>query len=152
MAFWDSSAIVPLLCRQSESSVVRQHLRRLKRVIVWWGASVEVCSALARLRRDGDISQREFDQGMKKLAVLRDSWSEITPTARLRDIAESLPGIENVRSADALQLAAALVWTDERPRNKPFVCFDKQLIAAARSRGFAVYEYTAPRGAKKSRT
>ncbi len=152
MAFWDSSAIVPLLCHQPESSIVRQHLRRLKRVIVWWGTSVEACSALARLRRDGDITQREFDQGMKKLMLLRDSWSEITPTARLRGIAESLPGTDELRAADALQLAAALVWTDERPRYKPFVCFDRLLIGAAQSRGFAVYEYAGPRGAKKSRS
>ena len=83
--------------------------------------------------------------------MLRDSWSEITPSVRLREIAETLPGTNNVRAADALQLAAALVWTNEHARNKPFVCFDKLLIEAARARGFAVYEYKTPRGAKKSR-
>lgn len=147
MAFWDSSAIVPLLCRQPESSIVRQYWRRLDRIIVWWGTPVEVQSALARLKRDEEITEKEYDQALKKLEALRESWSEITPTMRVRDIAEALPSTNNVRAADALQL---LVWTNEKPRNKPFVCFDKILIAAARAQGFAVYEYTRPRLAKKS--
>jgi predicted nucleic acid-binding protein len=151
LAFWDSSAIVPLLCRQTETSIVRQHWRRLGRIIVWWGTPVEVQSALARLRRDGEITDKELDQAVKKLVMLRDSWSEIMPSARLREVAETLPRTNNVRAADAFQLAAALVWTNEHPRNKPFVCFDKLLIAAARARGFAVYEYSTPRGGKKSR-
>ncbi len=150
MAFWDSSAIVSLLCRQPETSVVRQYLRRLGRIIVWWGTPVEVQSALARLKRDGEITEKEYDQALKKLEALRDTWSEITPTIRVRDIAEALPSTHNVRAADALQLAAALVWTNEKPRNKPFVCFDNLLIAAARTQGFAVYEYTTPRRTKKS--
>jgi hypothetical protein len=87
---------------------------------------------------------------LKKLDALRDSWSEITPTMRVRDIAEALPMTHSIRAADALQLASALVWTNEKPRNKPFVCFDKILIAAARSQGFAVYENTAPHKTKKS--
>ena len=149
MAFWDSSAIVPLLCRQPETSIVRQYWRRLGRIIVWWGTPVEVQSALARLKRDGEITEKEYDQALKKLEALRDLWSEITPTMRVRDIAETLPSANNIRAADALQLAAALVWTNEKPRNKPFVCFDKILIAAARAQGFAVYEYTTPRKSKK---
>jgi hypothetical protein len=68
---------------------------------------------------------------------------------RVRDIAEALPSTNSVRAGDALQLAAALVWTNEKPRNKPLVCFDKILVAAARAQGFAVYEYTAPHKAKK---
>jgi uncharacterized protein len=144
LAFWDSSAIIPLLCRQPETSIVRQHWRRLGRIIVWWGTPVEVQSALARLKRDRDITEKEYDQALKKFATLRDTWSEITPTLRVRDIAEALPGANKLRAADALQLAAALVWTNEKPRNKPFVCFDKILIAAARAQGFAVYEYKAP--------
>lgn len=113
-------------------------------MIVWWGTSVEVNSGLARLKRDGEITVKELDQALKKLAV-RNSWSEITPSTRLREIAESLPATDNVRAADALQLASALVWTNERPRGRPFVCFDKPLTEAARARGFAIYEYTSPR-------
>lgn len=119
-------------------------------MIVWWGTPVEVKSALARLKRDGEINDKEYDQAIKKLEILRNSWSEITPTIRVRNIAEALPSTHAVRAADALQLAAALVWTNEKPRNKPFVCFDKLLIAAARAQGFAVYQYKAPRHSRKA--
>jgi len=148
LAFWDSSAIVPLLCPQTETSIVRQHWRRLGHVVVWWGTPVEVNSALARLKRGGEISDKEFGQALKKFEVLRDSWSEITPSTRLRDTAQALPSTNKVRAADALQLAA-LVWTNGKPRNKPFVCSDKLLIGAARAQGFTVYGHSIPRGAKK---
>jgi uncharacterized protein len=95
------------------------------------------------------MNDKELAQALKKLEALRNSWSEITPSMRVRNIAEALPGTHKVRAADAFQLAAALVWTNEKPRNKPFVCFDSNLIAAARAHGFAVYEYITPRRVKR---
>jgi hypothetical protein len=35
-------------------------------------------------------------------------------------------------------LAAALEWCDQRPRHRPFVCFDRRLAEAAFQLGFAV--------------
>jgi hypothetical protein len=43
-----------------------------------------------------------------------------------------------LRAADALQLAAALVWCDEAPQGTAFVCLDDRLRDAARREGFAV--------------
>lgn len=43
-----------------------------------------------------------------------------------------------LRAADAVQLAAALVWCRERPRNRPFVCFDRGLAASGTVLGFRV--------------
>jgi uncharacterized protein len=41
-------------------------------------------------------------------------------------------------AADALQLAAALVFCDERTESFPFVCLDDRLAAAARKERFPV--------------
>ncbi len=38
----------------------------------------------------------------------------------------------------ALQLGAALVWCREKPRRRPFVCFDERLGKAAPQAGFSV--------------
>jgi predicted nucleic acid-binding protein len=46
--------------------------------------------------------------------------------------------LHELRAADALQLAAALVWCSERPKNRPFLCRDARLIAAARQECFDV--------------
>ena len=43
-----------------------------------------------------------------------------------------------MRAADALQLAAALVATGERPGDLPFVTLDHRLAEAARREGFSV--------------
>src|SRR5205085_11898054 len=53
MAFWDASAIVPLCCSQPAIGHGRKLLRDVRRMVVWWGTSVEARSAFARLVREG---------------------------------------------------------------------------------------------------
>ena len=72
------------------------------------------------------------------LAQLRVAWNEILPSEKVRSLAEELPDTHGIRAADAAQLAAALVWCRERPKQRSFVCFDDRLGAAATSLGFAV--------------
>jgi len=43
-----------------------------------------------------------------------------------------------LRAADALQLAAALVWCSNRPRGRAFLVADGALSDAAEAEGFAV--------------
>ena len=66
------------------------------------------------------------------------SWDEILPSEQIRTLAEGLPVEYGIRGADALQLAAALVWCRERPRRRPFVCFDERQVAAVSKAGFTV--------------
>lgn len=138
MAFWDASAIVPLCCSQPASKQGRQLRRDLKRMVVWWGTPLEARSAFARLVRDGDMSSDERGAAVSLLGQLRATWDEILPSETLRSVAEELPDTHRLRAADAAQLAAALVWCRERPRKRPFVCFDERLRTAARELGFVV--------------
>ena len=138
MAFWDASAIVPLCCSQRASTQGRQLRRELKRMVAWWGTPLEARSAFARLGRDGDISPDERVAAVNLLVQLRATWDEILPTEKLRSLAEELPDAHRLRAADAVQLAAALVWCGERPRKRPFVCFDERLRTAASELGFSV--------------
>jgi hypothetical protein len=41
-----------------------------------------------------------------------------------------------MRAAEALQLGAALVAADHRPRHRSFVCLDSDLLVAASREGF----------------
>jgi predicted nucleic acid-binding protein len=43
-------------------------------------------------------------------------------------------------AADALQLAAAMVWWGGQPTGHAFLCTDKRLSEAARAAGFSVIE------------
>jgi predicted nucleic acid-binding protein len=138
MAFWDSSAIVPLCCAQAGTTRGRRLLADLGRIVAWWGTPVEARSAFARLVGDGELTASQRANAVKLLDQLRRSWDEILPTEAVRVLAESLPDDRGVRAEDALQLAAALVWCRERPRRRAFVCLDDRLGKAASAVGFTV--------------
>lgn len=138
MAFWDASAIAPLCCSQPATNRGRKLLREVRRMVVWWGTPIEARSAFARLVRDGALTDAEGTQAIRLLDHLRRSWDEIQPSEKVRSLAEELPDRHGLRAADAVQLAAALVWCRERPQRRPFVCFDERLAKAAAASGFTV--------------
>ena len=107
-------------------------------MVVWWGTPLEARSAFARLGREGRLTADERARAVRLLGQLRVSWDEILPTEKLRVLAEQLPDAHGVRAADAAQLAAALVWCRERPKERPLVCFDDRLRTAAAALGFSV--------------
>jgi len=137
--FWDASALVPL-CVPMDNP---QHSRRLLHQhapVVWWASNTEIQSALARLKRENALSDPRYSAALERLSILRKGWREIQPTERLRDIAGSRLELHELRASDALQLAAALVWCNEKPKNRPFLCRDARLRQAARREGFHVVE------------
>jgi predicted nucleic acid-binding protein len=138
MAFWDASAILPLCCWQPDTAKSRWLRGEFRRMIVWWGTSIEARSAFARLVRDGHLTSDGRLRAITRLGQLRVSWDEILPTEKLRVLAEEMPDTHGVRAADAAQLAAALVWCRERPKQRPFLCFDERLRRAAGALGFSV--------------
>jgi predicted nucleic acid-binding protein len=137
--FWDASAVVPL-CVPVQDSGRGRHLLREHALVVWWGTSLEVLSALARLRRQRLLDDYQLKAALERLAELRKSWREVQPTERVRDLAERLLERDDLRAADALQLAAALVWCREHPRRRAFLCRDLRLKQAAHHEGFTAVD------------
>jgi len=72
------------------------------------------------------------------LAALFRECSEILPSEPVRQRAQRLLRTHPLRAADALQLAAALVWAHESPAGLEFVCLDQNLREAASREGFKV--------------
>lgn len=112
--------------------------RETRRVVVWWGTSVEVRSAISRLQTEGKLTADNVQFALDRLESLREQWREITPSDKLRDIAETLPDIYGLRALDSFQLTAALVWCNEKPKNRVFICHDDKLMKAAQKAGFTV--------------
>ncbi len=137
-AFWDTSAIVPLCVQQNASQTFRQLWRKSSRVIVWWGTAIEVRSAVSRLSQEKFIDARGLQFALTRLGVMRRQWAEIVPSEKVRDIAETLPDAYGLRALDSCQLAAALVWCNEKPNGRLFVCDDTKLSIAARKAGFSI--------------
>ena len=136
-AFWDSSALVPLCVDQGGSAFARA-AERNKSIAVWWGTPLEMTGAFCRLLRSADMDRRGFEMAKNRLAAFRTRWVEVLPTERLRELGLSLMERHPLRAADAAQLAAALVWSGEQARQRPFICLDGRLAAAAAQEGFAV--------------
>ena len=137
-AFWDTSAIVPLCTHEPTSLRARQIMRKHPQFIVWWGTYAEARSAFARAYREGLLTATQRVQAQKHLERLSQAWTEISPSDNLRRAAVELLDRYALRTGDAFQLAAALVWCDEKPRRRTMVCFDVRLADAARQVGFTV--------------
>ncbi len=137
--FWDASALVPSCVHESSTRQVQSLLRRFAPV-AWWGSAVEIASAVFRLHRAGDLTDAGQRGALARLQLLSQGWREILPTQQLRDVAARCLEIHALRSADSLQLAAALVWCDHRPARRHFICADHRLAAAAETAGFTVLQ------------
>ena len=134
MRFWDASALIPLCVEQPASGLVRPLLTVDHGMVVWWGSPVECRSAFARLRREGFLSPEEEEAASALLMALQEAWIEIQPMEQVRAQAIRLLRVHPLRSADALQLAAALVWTGSPPAGE-LVALDRRLREAARLEG-----------------
>ena len=138
-AFWDTSAIIRI-CVPGQASSQAKVLLRTHAPVVWWAARVEIRSALERLKADGNISVAGYLASRQRLDLLLASWREIQPTDLVRDLACAQLERFRLRASDALQLAAALVWSKQKPKERLFVCNDRRLSHAAEEAGFEPVE------------
>src|SRR5437773_12269662 len=92
IAFWDTSALVPLCCAQSgPASRSRTLFRRFRKPVVWWATQVEIRSALTRLREDDDLTDRQVQDAIQKWEMLEQIAREVNPTEQVRSLARRLP-------------------------------------------------------------
>jgi len=79
-----------------------------------------------------------LEQAVRRLAEMIEDADVIEPTLRLRERAGRVLRAHPLRAADALQLAAALVWCDDASSGETFVSLDDRLRGAARREGFTI--------------
>ena len=139
MRFWDTSALVPLVTRESATPTVQGLLGHDRSVVAWWATRVEITSALARALRRGTITQADLVKTLHRVRRLLASATIVEPTTTLQDRADRLLLAHELRAADAFQLAAALIIVQDRPQGFGFVTLDRRLCDAAGREGFTVY-------------
>ncbi|HEU0056937.1 MAG TPA: type II toxin-antitoxin system VapC family toxin [Gaiella sp.] len=136
MRFWDASAVVPLLLEEARSETMRAESAERPQLVVWWGTVVECTSAISRRERSGALEPSEATEALETLDRLTRDWREVPPTPTLRDDAQRLVRVHDLRARDALQLAAARIAADGEPGALPFVTLDERLALAASREGF----------------
>ena len=138
MKFWDTSAIVPLCLRESQTPLVRSVAEEDGAIVVWWMTPVECYSAFARLRRNDILTRAHEDQARQAMVRLAADWIEVQPSQQVREAAARALLLHPLRAADAVQLSAALLWTNGQAARQHFVCLDDRLREAAQAEGFRV--------------
>jgi predicted nucleic acid-binding protein len=136
LRFWDASAVVPLLLEEARSETMRAESAERPQLVVWWGTVVECTSAIGRRERSGALEPSEATEALETLDRLTRDWREVPPTPTLRDDAQRLVRVHDLRARDALQLAAARIAADGEPGALPFVTLDERLALAASREGF----------------
>jgi uncharacterized protein len=136
--FWDASALVPLVALEKETAGCRKLLAEDTEIVVWFLSPVEVVSALTRRLRERSLQPAEFRKAKDQLALLEEVWSEVILLEKVRDRARRLLEIHSLRAAGSLQLAAALLVSEENPESVAFVTLDTRLGQAAEREGFNV--------------
>lgn len=145
MIFFDTSALIPLLVDEPATARVRAALGTDDEgMVVWWGTEVECLSAVARRERDGGLRRDDAERARANLRGLSSAWYEIAPQEPVRILAGRLLRTHPLRAADALQLAAALVWAGGVPEGQRFATLDRKLAITADLEGFGLLFPPAP--------
>jgi len=140
LRFWDSSAVVPLLVDEPTTDAVRAVLEEDPTMLVWWGTELECVSAIARLERQGDLASDAIVMALQRLEALAGGWHEVQPVEGVRRAARRALRVHSLRTADALQLAAATIGSEGQPASLDVVSLDDRLSDAARREGYAVLD------------
>jgi predicted nucleic acid-binding protein len=136
--FWDSSALSTALLDEPRSPEIIDAFDRDPTPAIWWTTPVECRSAIVQAVRNKRVDREAVAEAVERLREARSQAREIAPAEAIRTRAVRLLTAHRLRAADALQLGAALVWSEEQPGNETFVCLDRRLRAAARREGFAL--------------
>lgn len=132
IAYFDTSAIVPLLIDEPGTSRSREVWVAAERLVSVRLARVEASAALAQAMRSGRISRPQHRSSAAALDPLLDQLELVDVdddlVRRAADVAES----RSLRAYDAVHLAAALTVASE---DLVFVAGDRPLLGAAEASG-----------------
>ena len=138
MRFWESSALVALVVEQPATARMRTLLEDDADLAVWVLTDVEVRSAIERLAREGALSREGVEACLHKADLFWEQLRVIDLIGSVKQRAKRLLARHPLRAADALQLGAALLASDDGPEGLELVTLDSRLAEAARREGFRV--------------
>ena len=138
MRFWDSSAVVPLVVDQPTSPQVAAWMAADETVVLWTLTPVEVVSALRRLVREKSLDEGVARAAEARLDDLVRACHVVIDVEAVKALASRLLRLHSLRAFDALQLAAALHWTEGQPGGRMLHTLDARLARAAEREGFLV--------------
>lgn len=140
MNFWDTSALLPLYIQEKTTAVVKKIKEELSsdELVLSVLTPVEFFSALCRMYREGKMTREVLNESFERFSLLVEFSQVVGDIDAISAQALRALRIHPLRSADALQLAAALLASLGTPSLHTFVTFDSKLAEAAAKEGFRV--------------
>ncbi|HEV8657786.1 MAG TPA: type II toxin-antitoxin system VapC family toxin [Thermoanaerobaculia bacterium] len=138
MKFWDSSALVAAVVEEKKSGRIRDLGAEDTERFVWSLTEVEIASALWRRRRADELTEEAREKAQRQIDLVLANAVTVSDLSAVARRARRLLATHNLRAADAMQLGAALLASEDDPSRLPLVTLDDRLADAARREGFAV--------------
>lgn len=131
--YCDASGLIKTYLTEAHTESVRGWMAEADVVATHAVAYVEARSALARRRREGQLSAAQHDQIMMLLDV---DWPAFALVSMDERLAGELAARHGLRALDAVHVAAALTLRDAAPAvTVAFCSFDQRQQTAARAEG-----------------
>lgn len=138
MRYWDASALVPLFIEEASTTEVEGWRAADPGITTWMMTRVEVLAAIARKKRERPAMVTLWNRAIHEVNEVASRWIEIWDVDATRRHAQRIVMDHPLRTADALQLGAAIVAADGDPQSLELVTLDNRLAEAARREGFPV--------------
>ena len=134
--YLDTSALLKLYVAEEGTEVVRGALAEATVVGTSELAYLEARAALARRRRERDLTVSAQRHAVRDLDAEWNRYVVLAVHATLIRDAVRLAEVRRLRAYDALHLASARLLRDQVGSPVVFGCWDRQLERAARAEGF----------------
>ncbi|MCY3810016.1 MAG: type II toxin-antitoxin system VapC family toxin [Gemmatimonadetes bacterium] len=138
MRYWDASALVPLVVSEPGSRLARSWLLKDDHIVTWAWTRTEITSAIERRAREGALAWVERRAALDRLRGFAAGWDEVIDVLAVRTRANAVLARHPLRAADAGQLGAALLVSEQLTGPLVFLCLDQRLGEAAEREGLRV--------------
>lgn len=138
MRYWDASALVPLIVSEPGSRLARTWLLADDHIVTWAWTRTEITSAIERRAREGALNRRQRRTVLDRLRGFAAGWDEVIDVLSVRARANAVLARHPLRAADAGQLGAAMLVSEQLSDPLLFLCFDQRLSDAAEREGLGV--------------
>jgi hypothetical protein len=127
-----------LLIEQHQSERVDRWFAEDGQLALWTLTPVEITSALWRQVRAGLLNEGSALNAEARSHELMAFAHVVVDIEMSKALAQRLLRVHALRAGDALQLGAALVWSNGRPEGRIVHTLDERLALAARLEGFEI--------------
>ena len=138
MRYWDASALVPLIVSEPRSRLARTWLFEDDHIVTWAWTRTEITSAIERRAREGALTRAQRRAVLGRLRTFAAGWDEVIDVLAVRKRANAVLARHPLRTADAGQLGAALLVSEQLADPLVFLCLDRRLSEAAEREGLGV--------------